>query len=292
MGDGRPRNRGAEASIRSRAAWIRCKTRHGRARHERNPTTVTSFLTTREVQDLLKVDRSTVYRMAEDGRLPGIKVGRQWRFPSERIDAFFGGRVEPNDVPKGGTISADFDGLGGHLPLDATQGLVALIGELIGAMVIITDMSGRPVSGVANPCGLYEAMVHHPGVQSRCVDGWRSYANDLELEPVFRPSHFGFLCARGLLRVGTSLEGMLIVGGYAPPDWPPSPEQAAHIATELGVPTAEVVAHADEVFHADGEQLDAVLSLLPRISLAISQLAASQRALVDRLGLIADLAGA
>ncbi len=45
------------------------------------------YLTTREVQDLFKVDRSTIYRMAEDGRLPAVKVGRQWRFPSERIES-------------------------------------------------------------------------------------------------------------------------------------------------------------------------------------------------------------
>ena len=44
-----------------------------------------TFLTTREMQDLINVDRSTVYRMAEDGRLPGIKVGRQWRFPAARV---------------------------------------------------------------------------------------------------------------------------------------------------------------------------------------------------------------
>ena len=46
---------------------------------------MTTFLTTQDVQELLHVDKSTVYRMAEDGRLPGVKVGRQWRFPADRI---------------------------------------------------------------------------------------------------------------------------------------------------------------------------------------------------------------
>ena len=31
------------------------------------------------------VDRSTIYRMAEDGRLPAVKIGRQWRFPAGPI---------------------------------------------------------------------------------------------------------------------------------------------------------------------------------------------------------------
>lgn len=49
-------------------------------------TTQTSptYLTARDVQDLIRVDRSTIYRMAESGRLPAIKVGRQWRFPPMR----------------------------------------------------------------------------------------------------------------------------------------------------------------------------------------------------------------
>ena len=45
------------------------------------------LLTALEVQELLHIDRSTVYRMAEDGRLPAIRVGRSWRFPADRIEA-------------------------------------------------------------------------------------------------------------------------------------------------------------------------------------------------------------
>ncbi len=44
------------------------------------------MLTAKDVQDLLQVDRSTVYRMAEAGRLPAIKVGKQWRFPAAQIE--------------------------------------------------------------------------------------------------------------------------------------------------------------------------------------------------------------
>ncbi|MCA9925804.1 MAG: helix-turn-helix domain-containing protein, partial [Anaerolineales bacterium] len=40
------------------------------------------MLTAKDIQALLQVDRSTVYRMAEAGRIPAIKVGRQWRFPA------------------------------------------------------------------------------------------------------------------------------------------------------------------------------------------------------------------
>ena len=51
----------------------------------------------RRCRRLLGVDRSTVYRMAEDGRLPAVKVGRQWRFPADRIEAVL--RVAPAPLP-------------------------------------------------------------------------------------------------------------------------------------------------------------------------------------------------
>ena len=51
---------------------------------------MSQMLTAKEIQSLLDVDRSTVYRMAEDGRLPAIKVGRQWRFPAQKIEDWLG----------------------------------------------------------------------------------------------------------------------------------------------------------------------------------------------------------
>ena len=62
----------------------------GISRHEPRSISMTNFLTSQEMQDLINVDRSTVYRMAEDGRLPAVKVGRQWRFPADRVAAQFG----------------------------------------------------------------------------------------------------------------------------------------------------------------------------------------------------------
>ena len=48
------------------------------------------LFTVKQVQDLLKVDRITVYRMLQDGRLKGIKVGHQWRFNQSEVQRFFG----------------------------------------------------------------------------------------------------------------------------------------------------------------------------------------------------------
>ena len=59
------------------------------------------FLSAGQVSQMLGVDRSTVYRMAESGRLPAMKIGRQWRFPAEQIAALLGasGDLAANAAP-------------------------------------------------------------------------------------------------------------------------------------------------------------------------------------------------
>ena len=44
------------------------------------------LLTVSEVADLLRINKSTVYRMAKQGRLPATRVGRQWRFRKDVLD--------------------------------------------------------------------------------------------------------------------------------------------------------------------------------------------------------------
>src|SRR5512141_2483572 len=46
------------------------------------------MLTTRELQELLCVDRKTIYRMLQEGELPAVRVGGQWRFSRQAINTW------------------------------------------------------------------------------------------------------------------------------------------------------------------------------------------------------------
>lgn len=46
------------------------------------------FLTTEEVLDYLQVNLRTVYRLIKAGKIPAVRVGRQWRFRKRDIDAW------------------------------------------------------------------------------------------------------------------------------------------------------------------------------------------------------------
>jgi len=48
------------------------------------------FLTTEEVLEYLQVNLRTVYRLIKAGKIPAVRVGRQWRFRKTDIDRWLG----------------------------------------------------------------------------------------------------------------------------------------------------------------------------------------------------------
>ena len=47
-----------------------------------------NLLTTAQVAEYLKVDKFTVYRLVTQKNIPAFKVGNQWRFNKDMIDAW------------------------------------------------------------------------------------------------------------------------------------------------------------------------------------------------------------
>jgi excisionase family DNA binding protein len=63
-------------------------------KHEFFPNPVEDVLTAEEAADLLRSDAATVISMAEDGTLPGRKVGDDWRFARAAILRWLGADEE------------------------------------------------------------------------------------------------------------------------------------------------------------------------------------------------------
>jgi excisionase family DNA binding protein len=63
------------------------------------------FLTTGEVLEYLQVNLRTVYRLIKAGKIPAVRVGRQWRFRKSDVDAWLEGRharTPPAGAPAAG----------------------------------------------------------------------------------------------------------------------------------------------------------------------------------------------
>ena len=53
-----------------------------------------AVLTIADLSKYLKISRSTLYKLAQEGKLPSQKVGRHWRFHKAAIDRWLGQRRE------------------------------------------------------------------------------------------------------------------------------------------------------------------------------------------------------
>jgi excisionase family DNA binding protein len=68
---------------------IRCSKVHYATRMEKSMTAnENKILTFKELQAYLKIPRSTLYKLCQEGRVPGQKVGKHWRFRKVTIDAW------------------------------------------------------------------------------------------------------------------------------------------------------------------------------------------------------------
>jgi excisionase family DNA binding protein len=64
-------------------------------------TASSEIMTVQEVAEYLRLAEATVYKLAQSGEIPALKVGRAWRFKRELIDEWFKQQasVQPTPAP-------------------------------------------------------------------------------------------------------------------------------------------------------------------------------------------------
>lgn len=158
-----------------------------------------ALLSADEVASRLGIDISTVYRMAADGRLAARKVGRQWRFAPEAVG--LEGLGEINHVSR--------------IDPRAARAAISVAAELLGVMMVVTDLDGHPITEVVNPCGRYASATD--AEREDCLDHWATLASTSDLGCRFTTGPMGFECAVAFIRSGDRLLGMVLAGGAGAP---------------------------------------------------------------------------
>jgi excisionase family DNA binding protein len=54
------------------------------------------ILNIKEVADFLRIPVSTIYKLAQDGKVPAVKVGKHWRFLKKDLELLFEQKREDN----------------------------------------------------------------------------------------------------------------------------------------------------------------------------------------------------
>lgn len=173
-----------------------------------------TFLTTEEVLAYLQVNLRTIYRLIKAGKIPAVRVGRQWRFRKADIDAWLA-RQQPRGGARAGTAIAR--------PAPAAPASVILNRPRI--LVVDDESSIRDLLAKALPLADYDVDAAADGHSA--LAQLRLYAYDLLVTDLMMPGIDGLSVIREAKRLKADLPVIIITGH--------STEAAAIEAVNLGV---------------------------------------------------------
>jgi excisionase family DNA binding protein len=143
------------------------------------------ILTARQVQNILKVDRITIYRMLQDGRLKGIKVGAQWRFMRQEVERLLSGEAPADSVESPSLEAAS--GFPTHC-VQTIQDLFSAVSQISG---LVVDTAGEPLTQPSGPCAFCRLMQQSPDGANACRASWREIARQALTGRKFFTCHAG-----------------------------------------------------------------------------------------------------
>ncbi len=241
------------------------------------------LLTTKELQDLLKIDRTTIYRMLKDGRITGIRVGGQWRFTQEGISSLISGaasgKVEPPPLP------ADI------LPLHCIQPIQRVFAEIAQVGSLTTAPDGEPLTDISNSCRFCNLILESEPGRKGCVASWRKLAQEPVRQPHFVNCHAGLQYARARIEVDGNPVAIVIAGQFylTPPDRTEETERVNKLATSFGIDAKALADAAEEIRVLDHRHEEQIGGWLQEVAGTFEQVAHERAELMSRLQNIAHI---
>jgi excisionase family DNA binding protein len=168
-----------------------------------------TFLTTEEVLEYLQVNLRTVYRLIKAGKIPAVRVGRQWRFRKRDIDAWL-----DSQRPRGQTRVA-------------TVTPARPAGTATRPRVLVVDDEASIRDLLAKTLALAEYDVDVASDGRSALERMRMYPYDLLIADLRMPGMDGLTVIREAKRYKADLP-VLIITGF-------STEASAIEAVNLGV---------------------------------------------------------
>ncbi len=166
------------------------------------------FLTTEEVLEYLQVNLRTVYRLIKAGKIPAVRVGRQWRFRKRDIDAWL-----DSQRPRGDRTAA-----APAAPVRNTRPRVLVVDD----EASIRDLLEKTLA-LADPP--YDVDTAPDGTTA--LDRMRAFSYDLLIADLKMPGMDGLALIRQARRIKADLP-VIIITGF-------STESSAIEAVNLGV---------------------------------------------------------
>ncbi|MEJ2733260.1 MAG: PocR ligand-binding domain-containing protein [Anaerolineae bacterium] len=252
---------------------------------------IDTLLTARQLQDLLQVDRITIYRMLKDGRLQGFKVGGQWRFSRQAIELWLQGQQASLDVSEAPTKAEDLQPSPEALPLACIQAIQDIFAEALGVGTVTTAVDGNPITPVANSCEFCNLVLDTEAGRQRCISSWRAAATVGGDTPMLATCHAGLHYVWGRIEV----QGQFVAATHAgqflatPPDGAAWSAGIAELSAATGVGSSRLHRALASVPVLDEARRRQVPRLLHRVAATFSEIGEERLSLLGRLQRIAEI---
>lgn len=244
---------------------------------------MSDLLTARQLQEILKIDRTTIYRMLADGRLKGVKVGNQWRFPKDAVDALVSG-VRAED-PETGAASHQV------LPINCIQPIQDVFADITQVSSLTTAPDGTPLTRLSSPCAFCSLILGSASGKQACVASWQKLATQPEVKPRFITCHAGLHYARARIEIGGTLVAMVVAGQFyaAAPDPTEEQERIRTLAALHGIPGGELATAARAVPVVDARKEAQIGTWMEKIAGTFEHFGKERSEMMSRLRRIADI---
>ena len=244
---------------------------------------MSELLTAKQVQDMLQIDRTTIYRMLKDGRLNGVKVGQQWRFPREDVDAMLLG--------SGPQAGGSADSPTTVLPIGCLQPVQDVFADMAEVGAVTTAPDGQPLTKISNSCDFCALILASEFGRRACIDSWQKVANDTDPRPHFTSCHAGLQYARARIEVNGTLVAVLIAGQFyaTAPDPIEQDQRIRQLADKYGIDATELAGAARRLPVLDERTRARIADWLERVSHTFEHVGHERAALLSRLSRIAAM---
>jgi excisionase family DNA binding protein len=239
-----------------------------------------NLLTARQVQEMLNVDRTTIYRMLKDGRLTGVKVGQHWRFSSREVNDMLAGspRVEPEEP-----VSLNV------LPVHCMQPVQDVFAEIAEVGAVTTDKYGTPITRISNSCDFCKLILGSESGRDACGKSWKQMAERDEKAPEFMTCHAGLKYASARIEVKGTLIATLVSGQFYA-ETPDAEEEARRIhelAKAYDINEALLTQAAKMISVLDERHVPQIGKWLEKVAHTFEQISTERSDLMGRLRQIA-----
>jgi excisionase family DNA binding protein len=240
--------------------------------------------TIKQLQELLMVDRITIYRMLNDGRLNGIKIGNQWRFSQSEIDRLLGVKNDPSEGDKVEKPVIDF-------PVGCIQKVQEIFAGILEVGTIVVTLDGDAMSefSYANPfCKL---ILSSPKGQQACRSSWHKIALHKTGDPSFQICHAGLCYLRSIINIDDQPAAWFITGQFYTETPDSEKEQAflEQIAYKYDMPLSQIKGAAKTIPVLKQKQQSKVQEWAPKVANTIQSILCERSNIINRLQRIAEI---